>query len=174
MPVAAIATSTERASEPSRTLCPDCDELVLIAIVNAVDKRGRVTGRQRIVVAEPYEWEPRARCYACKNIETRSKVCPSCQGRALDCPRCEGAGEVSDKCANCKRCGGERYVGRERPQGVMLAVDMAWGDEGHVRLIKPRTPRRKGEALYELHACLHDLDSPAIVPAHPNLRSVAA
>jgi hypothetical protein len=34
----------------------------------------------------------------------------------------------------------------------MLAIDVAWSDEGHVRLVGPHTTRRKGEALNALHA----------------------
>lgn len=36
----------------------------------------------------------------------------------------------------------------------MLAIDIAWSDEGHVRLIGQKTTRKRGEALYTLHACV--------------------
>jgi hypothetical protein len=49
----------------------------------------------------------------------------------------------------------------------MLAVDVAWSDEPHVRVIGPRTGRRKGEALYALHACAVSDESVSIPPARP-------
>lgn len=83
-----------------------------------------------IVVADVHEWEPRARCYVCSGIAARGQ-----------------------RRMNCDRCGGSRYVGSKRPPGRMLAIDVAWSDDGHVRTIAARTPRRKGEALYPLHVC---------------------
>jgi hypothetical protein len=47
-------------------------------------------------------------------------------------------------------------VGEPRPYGQMLAVDVAWGDHIHLRLIGPNTDRRRGEALYPLHVCQGD------------------
>jgi RecJ-like exonuclease len=123
---------------------------VLVVVVPGVPKLDQP---EQIVLAEPFEWEPRARCYQCKNIESRSRVCPKCRGFDLGCARCEGTGTVSDKRANCNRCGGEGYIGKRRPTGVMLAIDIAWSDDGHVRLVEPTVSRRKGEALYELHDC---------------------
>jgi hypothetical protein len=35
----------------------------------------------------------------------------------------------------------------------MLAIDVAWSDEGNMRLIAPSTPRRRGEGLHALHEC---------------------
>lgn len=86
--------------------------------------------RGRVVQAEPYEWEPRAACYVCQTIAARGQ-----QRR------------------NCQRCDGSGYVGENRPPGKMLAVDIAWSDEGHVRMLAPSSPRRRGEGLYVIHAC---------------------
>lgn len=123
-------------------------------------------------MADAYEHEPRARCYMCAGVESRVKECPKCRGsgsyREGICKRCEGSGEVANKRANCHRCGGSGYVGSARPVGQMLAIDVAWGDEGHVRLIGPRTSRRKGEALYNVHSCN------SVIMARPNtIRKVA-
>jgi hypothetical protein len=87
-----------------------------------------LNGRQLLV--EPHEWEPRAACYVCATIEGRG------QSRR-----------------NCYRCGGTGYVGSNRPAAQMLGVDIAWSDEGHVRLVGPKTNRRRGEGLYPLHHC---------------------
>lgn len=83
-----------------------------------------------IFVADLPEWEPRAACYVCSR--------QSMQGK---------------KRSNCDRCGGSGYVGESRPPGEMLGWDVAWSDEGHVRLVGERTRRRRGEALYRRHAC---------------------
>lgn len=83
------------------------------------------------IVADPHEWEPRASCYVCSTIKARGQ-----------------------RRTNCDRCGGCGYVGSKRPPGTLLAVDVAWSDGGHVRTVGPRTPRRKGEALHELHCCV--------------------
>lgn len=122
--MAAIAPLDTVAFEPQRTLCEDCGEPVLIALVTPQ------RGRQRLIVAEPYEWEPRAACYVCVRVAKHRH-----------------------KRTNCDRCGGTRYVGTPRPPGRLLAIDVAWSDEGHVRLLGPRTERRKGEACYRLHSC---------------------
>lgn len=108
---------------------------------------------KRTVLAEPYEWEPRARCYACATIEGRKRACPTCRGQDASCARCEGTGRVANKRVRCDRCNGEGFVGRKRPPGRMLAIDLGWSDTGHVRLLGPQTPRLKGEALYVLHVC---------------------
>ena len=84
-----------------------------------------------LVLAEPYEWQPRSRCFPCAGAQATSK-----NGRV-----------------HCSRCGGTGYIGERRPQERMLAVDMAWGDEGHVRLVAPSMKRYRGESLYRLHKC---------------------
>jgi hypothetical protein len=104
--------------EPTRTLC-DCGSVILVVEL----------GRE-VVIAEAFEWEPRARCYVCATIAARGQTR-----------------------RNCDRCGGSGYVGERRPPGRALAIDVAWSDEGHVPLGAPRPPRRRGEALYALHAC---------------------
>jgi len=98
-----------------------------------------------LVIAEAREWEPRARCYVCATIETSGK-----------------------KRERCDRCGGEGYVGSNRPHGVLLAVDVAWGDDMHLRLVGPGRKRERGEAFYPLHLCegLTPDDQPVIVPGH--------
>lgn len=90
-----------------------------------------IIGR-RIVTAEIYEWQPRHRCFPCAGAQATSK-----------------RGVV-----HCARCGGEGYVGSKRPDEMMLAIDIAWSDESHVRLIGPETTRKRGEGLYALHRCL--------------------
>lgn len=122
MAVAVLPPSpaTLSSCDPHRGVCPDCLGPVLIALLG-----------EHVVVAEPHEWEPRARCYVCSTIAARGQ-----------------------RRSNCDRCGGSGYVGERRPAGRMLAVDVAWSDEGHVRLVGPRTTRKRGEALYALHACV--------------------
>lgn len=77
-------------------------------------------------------------------------------GERLDCEACEGRGYIAvrriDR-SGCERCGGEGYVGSHRPPGELLAIDCAWSDEGHVRVIGEGTKRRRGEALHRPHAC---------------------
>lgn len=146
---------------------------VLLAVVYRDPRRHRGA---YVFTAELEEWEPRARCYVCAKIEARlNKDAPRCErcegtgaigdfrraemregGERHECPRCEGRGyivEVRVRRADCERCGGEGYVGSRRPPGDLLAIDYAWSDEGHVRIISERTKRRKGEALYRAHAC---------------------
>lgn len=134
--------------EPLRTICAFCDSPVLVAVVPAVERYGRGA---LLVTAEPFEWEPRAECQSCAWTRNRT-------GRLVDCPRCDGSG----------------YIGERRPAGPMLAVDVAWSDEGRVRLLAASTRRRKGEALHPLHSCLTDLDRPAIVPLTPEHERQAA
>jgi hypothetical protein len=105
--------------EPFEATCPHCSEAVIAAYVEG-----------ELVVAERFEWEPRAACYLCSTIEARGQ-----------------------KRGQCTRCGSTSYVGEQRPKGRMLAVDVAWSDEGGVRVIGPRTSRRRGEGLYRLHRC---------------------
>lgn len=100
---------------------------MLIAVVYRDTRRQR---GERVVMADPYEWEPRARCYVCQKQATRGM-----------------------KRARCDRCDGTGYVGEHRPPGKMLAWDVAWSDEGHVRIVGERTERRRGEAFYRLHVC---------------------
>jgi hypothetical protein len=90
--------------------------------------------KRTVVVAEVHEWEPRAACFVCATIRAR--------------------GQHRER---CDRCGGSGYVGAARPPGRMLAIDVAWSDESHVRLIGPRTTRKRGEALYEIHSCASPL-----------------
>jgi len=122
-------------------------------------------------VADPYEWQPRARCATCAKIEARANrgapKCETCNGRGsiklgrgegtIVCGGCEGRGYIVQRIVqrpDCSHCDGSGYVGEHRPDGELLAVDCAWSDDGHVRVIGPSTSRRKGEALYREHACL--------------------
>src|SRR5205823_1563165 len=72
----------------------------------------------RHIIADIHEWEPRAACGSC--LHTR-RAHPQ-------------LGLV-----NCARCADTGYVGMKRPAGWMLAIDMAWGDVIHVRVIGSRT-----------------------------------
>lgn len=83
--------------------------------------------------ADVAEWEPRAACSQCAATRGRKR---------------------GHRAGHCTRCGGEGYVGSNRPTARMLGVDVAWSDEGHVRLVGPRTKRMRGEALHALHS--HD------------------
>ena len=87
-----------------------------------------------LVIADVYEWEIRASCQSC--LHTR---------------RAHPGVHVS-----CSRCGDTGMVGTGRPAGQMLAIDVAWADELHLRVIGPRTDRRRGEALHPLHVCQAD------------------
>lgn len=169
---AATATLDERASaEPLRTICNKCAQPVLVVTVPAIPDKHMA---EKIVVAEPWEWQPRSRCFVCANNAARTgKPCGDCEGsgyvggakflrlNATDsggesehCLTCDGLGSLgAPKRDGCSRCGGDGYVGSTRPQTTMLGIDMAWGDEIHVRLIGARTDRRRGEGLHELHAC---------------------
>lgn len=104
----------------TRTLCAICQQPVIWIIV-----------KDTLVLADLFEWEPRAACQSC--LHTR-RAHP---GRPVSCGRCHNTG----------------YVGSNRPKGRMVAIDMAWGDDWHVRIVGPRTDRRKGEALHPLHVC---------------------
>lgn len=116
-----MAVTVQRESvEPTRGLCQHCRSPVLVAIIDGLT-----------ILAEPYEWEPRARCYVCSMVRTRG------QGFR----------------ANCHRCGGTGYVGSRRPLGRMLAIDVAWSDDVHLRVVGPSAKRRRGEALMPLHVC---------------------
>jgi hypothetical protein len=112
-----------------RELCRTCMTPVLVVIVH-----------DKLVVAEISEWEPRRRCTAC--MRTRHAH-----------PTLERV--------SCARCGDSGYVGAARPNVVMLAIDLGWSDDDdgrfHVRLIDAGTRRRRGEALYSLHACRAEL-----------------
>jgi hypothetical protein len=129
------------ALEPARVLCPGCGAVVL-----AVEVSGEP------ILASAFEWEPKARCYLCSKVESRVRDCPRCRGAG--CVACDFTGTAGHQRAECKHCGGAGFVGRQRPRARMLAVDVAWSDEGHVRIVGPKTARKKGEALYELHRCL--------------------
>lgn len=83
-----------------------------------------------LFIADLPEWEPRAACYVCERHKAKG-----------------------EKRRRCDRCNGTGFVGEPRPPGPMLGWDVAWSDEGHVRVIGPGTKRRKGEALYLPHAC---------------------
>lgn len=89
--------------------------------------------RGQLHLVDLYEWEPRAACQSC--LHTR-RAHP---GSHVSCGRCHNTG----------------YVGTDRPNTRMLAIDVAWADDDqpHVRVIGPRTDRRKGEALHPFHAC---------------------
>jgi hypothetical protein len=86
-----------------------------------------------MLVAEVVEWEPRAACQSCAFTRAAHP----------------------DRPVSCARCGNSGYVGRKRPPGPMVAIDLAWADEYHVRLIGEKTDRREGEALHEIHVCYH-------------------
>lgn len=122
-------------TDPLRNLCPYCDQPVLLATINA-DTLGRGNARGHThdlqIIADVREWEPRAQCGSC--LHTR-RAHPSLN------------------IVSCARCADTGYIGTKRPAGWMLAVDMAWGDEIHVRVISGRTDRRAGEALYPMHIC---------------------
>jgi hypothetical protein len=105
--------------EPLRMTCQQCGDRVFVFKLNG-----------RLLLVEPFEWEPRAACYVCATIK--------------------GRGQTR---RNCDRCGGDGYVGSKRPATVMLGVDIAWSDDGHVRLVGPKTKRMRGEGLYPLHHC---------------------
>lgn len=116
----------EAEPEPVRSVCPSCCGPVILAPVFAEPDRAD----PRLFVAEPYEWEPRAKCYLCAAVAER--------------------GLNRGKCA---RCNGTGYVGEDRPSEPMLAVDAAWSDTGHIRVVGPLTKRNPGEALYREHRC---------------------
>lgn len=96
--------------------------------------RATVHGEQ--VTADVHEWLPRGECLSC--AETRHAN----PGVHVD----------------CKRCGGTAMVGEPRPPGRLLAIDVAWGDDVHLRVVGENTDRRRGEALYELHICKERFD----------------
>lgn len=131
----APAPASPSVPDPLRHLCDYCDQPVLIATINA-DTLGR--GNQRghhhelRIIADIHEWEPRAQCGSCLHTRRAHPHLP----------------EIS-----CARCADTGYTGTRRPPGWMLAVDMAWGDDIHLRVIGPRTDRREGEALYPMHIC---------------------
>lgn len=84
-----------------------------------------------LLVASAYEWLPRMPCRVCRWVKSRRGT----------------------KRAQCTLCDGSGYVGEKRPAEVMVAIDIAWGDDCHVRLVTPRMVRRKGEGLFRLHPC---------------------
>jgi len=120
-----LAVATRQAAERSATEPTRalCTDCLRPVLVAIVDGR--------TILAEIYEWEDRRRCFHCAGAQATSK-----------------SGVV-----HCARCGGTAYVGEWRPKEPMLAVDVAWSDEGHLRVIAENTPRRKGEALHRLHRC---------------------
>lgn len=111
--------------EPRRALCVHCLVPVLTVQIN-----------DRLVTATIHEWEPRHACDHCAHTRRRMENLGTLQGRRVHCAVCADTG----------------YVGTRRPSGWMLAIDMAWEGE-HIRVIGPRTDRRAGEALHELHVC---------------------
>lgn len=114
--------SLETRPQLQRELCVICLQPVMWVIV-----------RQRLVLVDLAEWEPRAACQSC--LHTR-RAHP---GRPVSCGRCHNTG----------------YVGQHRPKGRMVALDVAWSDSDrlHVRIIGPSVDRRKGEALHQFHVC---------------------
>lgn len=140
--------TTTTADRPVRSACPDCAEPVLIAVI-----------RGEVFVADIYEWQPLGACFVC----SPPGLCAHC-GVELDQdapPGTRYCGDIHRKAAHrarkrgevCARCGGLGVIGQRRPDGPMLAIDVAWSDEGHVRVIARRTSRRRGEGLYPLHEC---------------------
>lgn len=117
--LADLLTDRPPAPEPRYGSCPGCAGRVLVVAVK---------GRE--VMADTFEWEPRAACPYCGHVEGRGHT----RGQ---CPRCDSSG----------------YVGEQRPARRVLAIDVAWSDEGGVRIIGPGTVRRRGEGLYPLHSC---------------------
>lgn len=95
----------------------------------------RATVAGKTIIADLWEWLPRMACPFC--LHTR---------------RAHPGSYV-----HCSRCGDEGYVGVDRPKCWMLAIDVAWSDEPHMRVIGPRTDRRRGEALHQLHVCTSEL-----------------
>lgn len=91
----------------------------------------QVNVKGTLVTADADEWEPRAACQSC--LHTR-RAHP---GQPISCSRCFNTG----------------YVGVVRPPGPMLAIDMAWAETPHARVIGERTDRRKGEAAHPIHQC---------------------
>lgn len=87
------------------------------------------------VIADIYEWLPRGECLSCAH--TRHSH-PSAK-------------------VQCNRCNSTGMVGESRPPGRLLAIDVGWADDLHLRLLGPQTDRRRGEALYRLHICGEDL-----------------
>jgi hypothetical protein len=93
--------------------------------------------RPRLVMASIYEWLPRMGCKACERTRYRMA-------------RRDGQVHV----VSCAVCNNTGYVGEERPMDdLVLAIDLAWGDEMHARLIGPNTKRKRGEGLHRLHVC---------------------
>lgn len=86
------------------------------------------------VVADIWEWLPSGECLSCAHTRHAHK------GTHVRCNRCNGTGRV----------------GESRPPGRMLAIDVAWGDTLHLRLIGENTDRRRGESLHRLHICGED------------------
>jgi hypothetical protein len=108
-----------RPIEPLRMVCQKCASAVFVFRLNG-----------RLLLVEPYEWEPRAACYVCQTIKARGQ-----------------------ERRHCPRCGGTGYVGSKRPAEAMLGIDIAWSDDGHIRLVGSKTKRMRGEGLYRLHRC---------------------
>ena len=153
-----------------RTFCPVCVEPVLEVVIAQV-----------VYMAEVREWEPRAACSQCAAVMARRRrdalkvPCPRCSAPA-GCPCGLDAEEgpkfcrarldavTGDRAGHCTRCDGSGYVGTKRPAERMLGVDLAWSDDGYVRLVGPRTKRMRGEGLYSLHSCRVDV---SLVPVDP-------
>jgi DnaJ-class molecular chaperone len=139
-------------------VCPGCLRPVLVAIVGG-----------ETIIAELHEWQPRSRCFPCAGAQATSKRgkvhCSHCdgsgyvggQGAAVDatttCLVCEGSGKTPYGRRKCSGCHGSGYVRERRPDEPMLAIDVAWSDEGHIRVIGPNTSRKAGEGLHRLHRC---------------------
>jgi hypothetical protein len=148
--VRANITSDDDAGGPTRGACASCFEPVLIVVV-----------RSELVLADPFEWQPLGACFVC----SPPGLCAHCKRELPEDapPGTRYCSDVHRKAAHrarkrgetCSRCGGTGLVGSRRPPGPMLAIDVAWSDEGHVRVIARRTSRRRGEGLYPLHVCTH-------------------
>jgi hypothetical protein len=90
----------------------------------------------REIIADLQEWLPRGECLSCAHTRHAHP------GTHVE----------------CRRCNGSAMVGTARPPGQMLAIDVAWGDTIHLRVIGENTDRRRGEALYPLHVCSERYD----------------
>jgi hypothetical protein len=112
---------------------PDHEQLARELCVICLAPVMWVIVRGRLHLVDVYEWLPRGACQSC--MHTR-RAHP---GRPV----------------SCGRCGNTGMTGRERPQGRLVAIDVAWSDddEPHVRVIGPSTDRRRGEALHQIHDC---------------------
>lgn len=113
-----------------------------------------------LYLVEMHEWEPRHACPVCQQEQADDR-CAHCgrelaNARSRFCSKSCRTAEFENRRYGgvCPRCGGEGYVGQHRPREPVIAFDLAWSDDGHCRLIGPRTKRMSGECLFVLHHCV--------------------